>query len=69
MRFDDEPPITIPQPGKPVPRNLEQMGVEELQSYIESLREEISRAEAEIKKKGHSRAAAEAFFRIPRDED
>jgi uncharacterized small protein (DUF1192 family) len=68
MRFDDELPIPIPQPGRLVPRNLEPLGVDELQYYIVTLREEIARAEAEITKKGHSRAAAEAFFRLQKDE-
>ena len=69
MRFEDEPPIATPKPGALVPRNLEPLGVAELEHYIATLREEISRAEAEIKKKGHSRAAAEAFFRITPKED
>jgi uncharacterized small protein (DUF1192 family) len=45
------------------PLVLYPLGVAELQSYIEELREEIARAEAEIgRKQGHLRAA-DAFFK------
>jgi uncharacterized small protein (DUF1192 family) len=64
MRFDEEPQITTPKPGALVPRNLEPLGVAELEYYITTLREEIARAEAEIVKKGHSRAAADAVFKF-----
>jgi len=69
MRFDDEPAIATPKPAAFVPRNLETLGVADLEYYITALRGEIARAEAEIVKKGHSRAAAEAFFRTPKEPD
>lgn len=50
---------------KPKPRDLSVLGVSELNDYIGELREEITRAEAEIVKRGSHKDAAEAFFRKP----
>ncbi len=50
-------PQIVPRPP------LEGMGVAELSAYIEALRAEIARAEAEIARKSSHRSAAEAFFR------
>ena len=47
-------PVATPAPA---------MGVAELEGYIEELRAEIARAEADILKKGSARAAADAFFK------
>jgi len=44
---------------------LDPLGIEELFEYIEELREEIVRVEADIARKGSHRTAAEAFFRRP----
>jgi len=63
MIFDDETPK--PPPARLSKLNLEPLGVAELQGYIAELHAEITRAEAEITKKGLSRNAAEAFFRKP----
>ncbi len=63
MIFDDDTPAPRPQRlAKPL---LDRLSVSELQEYIVELREEISRVESDIKKKGHSRDAAEAFFKKP----
>ena len=44
---------------------LDSWGIEELNSYIDELRQEIARAEAEITRKAGHRSAADAFFRRP----
>ena len=63
MRLEDDLP-TPPPASRVPPRNLEPMGVAELGIYIEELRAEIARAEAEIARKGRTRDAAEAFFKF-----
>lgn len=45
------------------PRNLEIMGVAELNAYIEELEAEIVRARAAIAAKQSARAGAESFFK------
>jgi uncharacterized small protein (DUF1192 family) len=51
-----------PKTKRPKLRNLDPMGVEELQAYIVELKEEIARVEADIaKKKQHLSAAASLF--------
>lgn len=52
-----------PRKQKPQKRNLEPMGVEELAAYIEDLREEIARVEADMAKKKKHLAAAESLFK------
>jgi uncharacterized small protein (DUF1192 family) len=44
---------------------LDSLGIAELRDYIDELREEIARVEADIARKGSHRSAAEAFFRRP----
>jgi uncharacterized small protein (DUF1192 family) len=44
---------------------LDSLGVEELRDYIDELRAEIARVEADIARKGIHRSAADAFFRRP----
>lgn len=44
---------------------LDPLGVEELRDYINELRAEIVRVEADIDRKQGHRNAAEAFFRRP----
>lgn len=44
-------------------RNLEIMGVAELNAYIEELEAEIARARAAIASKQSARAGAESFFK------
>lgn len=53
------------EPGKRPPqrKNLEIMGVEELEAYIGQLQAEIARAQAAIDKKRGHRGSAEALFK------
>jgi uncharacterized small protein (DUF1192 family) len=44
---------------------LDPLGVEELQTYITELRQEIARAEGEIARKQDHRSAADSVFRRP----
>ena len=44
---------------------LDTLGIEELRDYIDELRQEIARVEADITRKQSHRGAAEAFFRKP----
>ncbi len=61
MREDeDDLPRKRPRLERPA---LDSWGIAELHAYIEELREEIARAEADIARKGSHRAAADAFFR------
>ena len=63
MLFDDDTPA--PKPVRLAKLPLDRLSVSELEDYIGELREEITRAEADIDKKGRHRNAAEAFFRKP----
>lgn len=57
--FDDD---LEPKTKKPKLRNLDNMSVEELKDYIEDMKAEIVRVEAEItKKQKHMNAAATLF--------
>ncbi len=47
----------------PRERNLEPLSVELMQDYIAWLKGEVMRTEAEIKKRGDTKSAAEAFFK------
>ena len=59
--FDDEPkkPARIHEIGQ----DLSLLSVGDLEERITQLRIEIGRLEAELKSKGSTKAAAEAFFR------
>ena len=59
--FDDEPkkPARIHEIGQ----DLSLLSVDDLDERITQLRIEIGRLEAELKSKGSTKAAAEAFFR------
>jgi uncharacterized small protein (DUF1192 family) len=62
-RDDDDPP---PRKRARLERLvLDTLGIEELRDYIDELREEILRVEADIARKGSHRSAAESFFRRP----
>ncbi len=52
-----------PKKKLPAPKNLEIMGVAELNAYIEALEAEIARARAAIAAKQSARAGAESFFK------
>tara|TARA_B100001057_G_scaffold214716_1_gene215031 strand:- start:432 stop:614 length:183 start_codon:yes stop_codon:yes gene_type:complete len=43
--------------------NLEDLSVEDLDKYIEELKEEIERVKIEVKKKSNSKKDAEKFFK------
>ena len=58
--FDDELPK--PKTSK-FPRNLENMSVSELGDYIDELKAEIGKAEADIDKKKASQDAASSIFK------
>ena len=56
----------LPRPPRHfVPPVLERWDAAELRAYIETLRAEITRAEAAIGKLDAHRSAADAFFRKP----
>ena len=44
---------------------LDALGIEELRDYIDELKAEIARVEADIGRKHGHRSAADAFFRRP----
>ncbi len=52
-----------PQKKKTEPKNLEAMGVEELEAYLAELETEVARAKAEIEGKKAYLADAGAFFK------
>lgn len=47
----------------PAPKDLESMGVEELEDYIAELQTEIERVQAKLATKKDYKAGAEAFFK------
>ena len=59
---DDAPPRKRVRLEKLV---LDTLGIDELRDYIDELREEIARVEADILRKQSHRGAAEAFFKRP----
>ena len=44
---------------------LDTLGIEELREYIDELKAEIARVEADIERKHGHRSAADAFFKRP----
>ncbi len=52
-----------PTKKKPTLKNLEIMSIEALREYIDELKAEIVRVEAEIAAKQKARSGAEAFFK------
>ena len=61
----DEDETPRPRPTRLTRLPLDLLGVAELDSYIDELRAEITRVEAEIARKTSHRSAADAFFRKP----
>ena len=59
---DDAPP---PKRRRFDPPPLDSLGVAELREYIEELKTEIVRVEADIGRKQSHRSAADAYFRTP----
>ncbi len=60
MIFDDD---TDPKTKKQKPRALDNMSIPELRAYVEQMKEEITRVEADIQKKEKHKAAADALFK------
>ena len=58
--FDDD---LVPKKKPSKLKNLEPMSVDELQDYVEALKAEILRAEADIAKKKAYSQAASSFFK------
>lgn len=63
MARDDDEPLTKRRRLEPL--LLDSLGIDELRGYIDELRTEISRVEADIGRKGSHRSAADAFFKRP----
>jgi uncharacterized small protein (DUF1192 family) len=63
MAEDEDAPIRKRRWLEPL--MLDSLGVEELHAYIEALKGEIGRVEADINRKQSHRGAADAFFRKP----
>jgi uncharacterized small protein (DUF1192 family) len=59
MSWDD----LEPRKAKPLPKNLDNLGVVELREYIGELEAEIARAQSFIDKKQAHKAGAEEFFK------
>ena len=57
---EDSPPL---KRRRLEPLLLDSLGIEELRLYIDELKVEISRVEADIGRKHTHRSAADAFFR------
>ncbi len=58
-----EPDDLLPRNAPPQKKNLEIMGVSELEEYIADLEAEIARARAIIESKQSHRSGAEALFK------
>jgi uncharacterized small protein (DUF1192 family) len=58
-----DPEELEPKTQKPKPRDLEGLGVGELEAYIADLEAEIARARSVIARKQDHRSGAEAIFR------
>lgn len=63
MAREDDEPVTKRRRLEPLP--LDSLGIEELRAYIDELRTEIARVEADIGRKHGHRSAADAFFKRP----
>jgi uncharacterized small protein (DUF1192 family) len=61
MAQEDDAPVKRRNRLEKLP--LDSLGIEELQSYITELKEEILRVEADIGRKQGHRSAADAFFK------
>ena len=61
-RDDDEPPV---KRRRLEPLLLDSLGIQELRLYIDELKTEIARVEADIGRKNNHRSAADAFFKRP----
>jgi uncharacterized small protein (DUF1192 family) len=59
-REEDEP---LAKRRRLEPLRLDSLGIEELRGYIDELKTEIVRVEADIVRKNSHRSAADAFFK------
>lgn len=58
-----DPEDLEPRKQKAKPKDLDAMGVEELNNYLAGLEVEVARVKAKIESKTSYRAGAEAFFK------
>jgi uncharacterized small protein (DUF1192 family) len=63
MARDDDEPLMKRRRLEKLP--LDSLGIEELRFYIDELKAEIVRVEADIGRKSSHRSAADAFFKRP----
>ena len=63
MAREDDEPLTRRRRLEPL--LLDSLGIEELRSYVDELKTEIARVEADIGRKSSHKSAADAFFRKP----
>ncbi len=63
MALEDD--AAVPRRRRLDPLPLDSLGIDELRLYIDELRGEIARVEADIGRKNSHRSAADAFFKRP----
>jgi len=63
MAREEDEPLTKRRRLEPL--LLDSLGIDELRGYIDELRTEIARVEADIGRKSSHRSAADAFFKRP----
>jgi uncharacterized small protein (DUF1192 family) len=63
MAREEDEPLTKRRRLEPL--LLDSLGIEELRGYIDELKAEIVRVEADIGRKSSHRSAADAFFKQP----
>jgi uncharacterized small protein (DUF1192 family) len=63
MAREEDEPLTKRRRLEPL--LLDSLGIDELRSYIDELKSEIVRVEADIGRKSSHRSAADAFFKKP----
>lgn len=54
-----------PRTKRMKPRPLDMLSIDQLRTYVDDLKVEIIRVEADIAKKEKSKAAADSFFKVP----
>lgn len=61
MAREEDEPLTKRRRLEPI--LLDSLGIQEMRGYIDELRTEIARVEADIGRKSSHRSAADAFFK------